>query len=245
MPIAAPPNETSNLVRFQQELTEGLLSWDALDRINIVQWRKLRLDSEIKQDTVWNTPRNGRSGCGVLVEMPIIEVPQSPAPGPTELFTIGLLAIEEPNLNFAPETGTQMDAESVARLLRKFVHQWFQADVGELYVAEIGTRPVEEFPGLVAYRTTASVLLIDDVFPRLNSPVLSEPNPLELRLENPAGQEDAEIYFTLDDTFPGLGNPIAQKWEGNNFSVESGTVIRYAAWQAGYLPSHVHRATIT
>lgn len=233
-----------DLVKLQQDLFHGLLSWAPLQNVNIVLLRKLRLENEVSQDTIWQTPRNGRSGAGLLVEMPTIENVSSNAPDPEDIVVISVAALEEPNLNFGPTTGTLLDAESIARLARTFMRRWFVRDTGEFYDRPRPIVPAEEFPNVIAYRASAAVRVTATPFTTLTVPTIAVDGSFVVTLTPAAGQEDAEIYYTLDDSLPGKGNSAALLYTGP-FQTAVGDIVRWCSWKTGdYLPSLVDRATI-
>lgn len=230
----------TDLVQLQEDISLGLLSWDALATINVVQDRKLRLQQQTDATLIYLTLRNGRKGCGILVEMPTIEIPAQSAPGPASLMTISCLVIEEPTTNFGPQTGTLTDAETVARRVLMFLHGWLLEGRGELYADRRAIVPVNDLAGVIAYRVTCPVRLADTVMTRCSTPAISEAG-LVVTL---TGAAEEQIYYTLDESFPGAGNPGAQLYQAP-FAVDSSTVVRWAAYRPDYLPSSVGRATIS
>ncbi len=236
------------VVQIQEDLTYGLLSWDALDRINVVQERKLRMraseDADVDVSSVWTTPRNGRSGCGVLVEMPTIEVAHVAGPGPQLILVVSLLVLEQPDENMSPTKGTLLDAETVARLGLRFLHGWFLASKGEIYPQRQPIQPAsEDWPGLIAYRVACGMFLVDEGWQRLSTPTVSEAGLL-VTLTPPGDHPDAVVYYTTDDSLPGSGTPGAVVYT-EPFAVPSGTVVRFGAYKEGYLPSAIDRVVIS
>ncbi len=164
----------NDFVELQEDLTQGLLAEPGLRFINVVQYRKLRLQSEIDWSTVYTTPRNGRAGCGILVEMPAFEVLHPNVSGPVGNLVLSCVALEEPNLNFGPATGTQMSAEAVSRFILDSSHQWEIGGAGVMSAVREAIRGLwrtedlrgvmgpgtlrdaiwdaQRFEGLVAYR---------------------------------------------------------------------------------------------
>jgi hypothetical protein len=95
-------NLEADFVELQEHLYYGLLSESLLSNINVVLYRKLRLGSEINLDAIWQTPRNGKAGCGILVEMPALRVLHPNVSGPPGSLEISCAVLEEPNSNFSP-----------------------------------------------------------------------------------------------------------------------------------------------
>ena len=230
----------SELVELQDDLFGYLSGWAALDSINIVQYRKARVSGEFELSMIHLTPRNGRSGCGILVEMPEILSAQGNAPAPQDVVQISAVAVEDPVTNFG-DTGTQMDAESVARLVRRAFHALLIEGRGELFQAPVGIRPAEEFEG-IAYRVTARLLMVDDDISRVTLPTISEAGGV-VTLANDPVTPTATIYFTTDGSHPGPANDQATIYTAP-FTVNPGTVVRWCAYYGDWLPSDIGRATI-
>lgn len=231
----------TDLVLMQDDIALGLESWDVLASVNIVQDRKLRLKQQVNADLICLALRNGRKGLGVLIEMPTIEVPSASAPGPQTDLLVSCVVIEEPLINFAPKTGTLMDAETGARYVLMFLHGWLLEGKGELFADRRAIAPTDDFPGKVAYRVTCPVKLSDTVMERLSTPAIVEDSPLTISLTHAV--PDVAMFYTLDGSYPGNANPAATPYEAP-FTVEAGTLVRWSAFKPGYLPSAVGNATI-
>jgi len=247
---------TTDLARIQEDFTQGLLSEPALRRINIVQYRKLRLQSEIDWSGIYTKPREGRAGCGVVVEMPALEVLHPGAPGPVGNLVLSCVVAEEPNLNMEPETGTGLSAEAVAQLILESSHQWEIGGVGVMSAVREAIRGLwrtedlhglvgqgslreavwdaQRFRGLVAYRVKLQMQAAGAAIPRAQPPVAREDGG-EVTLS--CATEGAEIYYAIDAGFPGPANAQAVKYQGP-FQM-TGRVLRYAAYQPGWWRSNV------
>jgi hypothetical protein len=233
--------EVSKLVQLQDDLYAKLLSEPLLAQINIVQERKLTLENETDATLIWTTLRNGRKGCGILVEMPGIAVKSPNLPGPEHFYSIQIVVMEEPMTNFGPSTGTLQDAESVAeRVLQCLCHVTI-GDIGSIYAAATAIRPTQEFPGVLAYRIALEMRSLIDPTGKTPLPAIAE-TAGEITL-TPGAATDA-IYYTTDDSFPGSGNAAAQAYSAP-FTVPVGTVVRYAAYRAGLFGSDIGRVTVT
>jgi hypothetical protein len=247
---------TSDMVRIQEDFTQGLLSEPALRFINIMQYRKLRLRSEIDWSGVYTTPRQGRAGCGVVVEMPAFEVLHPSVPGPVGNLVLSCVVAEEPNLNMEPETGTCLSAEAVAQFILESSHQWEIGGVGVMCAVReairgiartedphgtVGERSLRDmfwdaqrFRGLVAYRVKLQMQAAGAALPRVALPVAQE-DGVEVTLS--CATDGAVMYYSMDAGFPGPGNERAVQYEGS-FEM-SGSVLRYAAYKPGWVRSHV------
>jgi Chitobiase/beta-hexosaminidase C-terminal domain len=249
-----------DFVQLQEDLAQGLMGESFLRFINVVQYRKLRLQSELDWSAVYALGRNGRAGCGVLVEMPAFEVWHPNVAGPVGNFVLSCVVLEEPNLNFEPGTGTQLSAEAVSEFILESSHQWEIGGVGVVSAqreairglwrtedlhAAVGQGSLREaiwdaqrFQGLVAYRVKFQLQAAAMPWTRVAPPVLHQ-QQLDLILTCATGQ--AAIYFTTDGSYPGPGNPRAVLYAGP-FQTAAAT-LRYAAYAAGQIRSNVGQSS--
>lgn len=230
-----------NLVKLQEDLTFKLLSEAALERINIVQLRKLVIESRLEIKLLTLTPRNGRIGCGAVVEMPALTVPSPNAPGPEGEFLISVLVLENPLYSMMATTGTLLQAEETALRVLEIGHRFFLRDVAEFNAAKNAVEPVESEKGLVAYRVTFGFRHAATPAARVEVPVVSDTGGL---VTLTCATAEADIYYTTDDSFPGSGNPAAQRYL-EPFTVDNDTVLRVAAYRSDLTGSDVDRGTIT
>jgi hypothetical protein len=246
----------NDVVKLQEDLCQGLLAEPGLQFINVVQYRKLRLQSELDWSTIYTTPRNGRAGCGILVEMPSFEVLHPNVSGPVGNLVLSCVALEEPNLNFGPGTGTQMSAEAVSRFVLDSSHQWEIGGAGVMSAVREAIRGIwrtedlrgvmgqgtlrdaiwdaQRFEGLVAYRVKLQMQAAATPVARVSQPV-AQVQQSGVSLSCATG--GADIYYTVDGSFPGTGNPRAIKYS-SQFQ-PAGSVLRYAAYKPGMFRSGV------
>jgi hypothetical protein len=236
----------NDFVKIQEYLTQGLLCEETLGAINVKQWRKLRLQGQIDESVIALEPRvpagsdaphAGRSGCGALVEMPSYEVVHENISGPPGLITASVLVLEEPNLNFAPETGTQMSAEEVAKFIADSTHQWVIGGSGIFTAVRKTIEPADEYPGLVGYRTKLHMQAPRNLLTRCAPVTVTE---VALNVTLASATEGAAIYYTLDESFPGPANEEAVLY-AEAFDMEAGQVLLVAAYKSGCLRSNVGR----
>ncbi|SPE62804.1 hypothetical protein SBV1_900025 [Verrucomicrobia bacterium] len=219
----------NDFTQLQDDLCQALLSADALANINIVSYYKLRLQSEIDFSSIWLNPRNGRSGCGILVQMPSFEVHSPNVSGPIGDIVHSLTVIEDPMLNFCPATGTLLSAYQVAQIVLDILHLWSNGGSGQVYAATRAIEEAKNFPGPFALTVKLNQKEARQQTPRCALPILSQAAGLVTLSCVTAG---SAIYYTLDGTFPGPSNPGAQKYAAP-FPTPTGKPIRYAAWAPG------------
>lgn len=229
-----------DLVKLQEDWTHKLLSEPALNRINVVQLRKLVIESQIDFKLLTKTARNGRLGCGAVIEMPTFSVPSASAPGPQGAFDLTVLVAEMPLLNMSAASGTLQSAEEVAMRIVEIGHQFFMRDTAEFIAGKQALEPAEFEKGHIAYRVRFSFLHAPTPAARVAVPAIAEAAGTLTLTCATAG---AAIFYTTDDSFPGLGNSRAVPYT-DPFLVEPGTVVRVAAYLDGMSGSDVDRATI-
>ncbi len=228
-----------DLVQLQEDVTMALLSDSRLAAVNVIQYRKLRQQSEVDASAIYAKPRQGaQAGAGVLVEMPTMQVTEPNLPGPSGQFLVTCVVMEEPNQNMTAEAGTQIEAENIAQMVLECLHGLMFEGLGSLYSDDRPITPTEEWEGLVAYRVSLRLRLTSDPkqIERVPVPTIQE-QALQVTLKAVAG---ADIYYTTDGSFPGPGNPDATKYQ-NPFAMQ-GAVLRWAAYKAGMVGSNVGEA---
>lgn len=229
-----------DFVKLQQDWFYKLLSEPVVKNINIVLLREEVIEGRLNFKLLTKTTRNGRLGCGAVVEMPTITVPNPNAPSPDAILELSVLVAELPTLNQNAATGTNQQCEQVAGLIKDIGHRHFSRDVGEFYIAPQAIEPAEFEAGHIAYRVRFNFRHSAVATPRVATVAMAETNGLVTLTCDTA---EAAIYYTVNDTFPGRGNPAAIRYEAP-FQVETGTVIRTAAYKEAMVGSDVDRATI-
>lgn len=230
----------TSFVQLQTDLTNKLLSEPSLENIHTFSQRQAMVEGRAEDASIWLTERNGRSGCGIMVEMPIIEVPAPNVPGPEYLVLATLLVVEQPDTNMDPNHGTLLSAEEVAQRTLEILHGFLIPNVGGLYAAAQAIVPVQEFANRVAYRVRLNVRQQRLQTPRVASVEITGGANIALACAT-AG---SAVWFTTDESFPGPSNPAATLYTVALSPVE-GQVIRAAAYAPGMIGSHVTQATIT
>lgn len=233
----------TDYVQLQSDLYHLLLSAENLRTVNIVSFRKLRMSSEVEFSTLWQAPRNGCAGAGVLVHMPEVETMHGNLPGPEFVTTVPLSVVEEPNQNFAPG-GSYLSAEEIAQRVAELLHG-YAAGVwgGALYAKGPVIQPDSEFPaGLLAYRVQLHLRLMRTQVARVATPTISQGEGGAVTLA--CGTSGASIYYTTDGSFPGPGNAAATLY-AEPFTAEVGTRLRFGAYGTVLLPSMAEWAELT
>ena len=227
----------NDIVQLQSDVGEALLSHEGLASVNVVQYRKLRVQSEVDLGAIYAVGRNGKSGCGVLVEMPTFEVSHPNLPGPSAELVITCAVLEEPNLNLEPTGGTGLSAEDVAQRVLDSLHGLDLEGTGALYADKRAIQPAEEFQGLVAYRVALRLRSLRPQTARVATPTIVEAG---LNVTLTCATAGAAIYYTMEGSFPGPSNAGAVLY-AESFTM-TGAVLRWAAYKSGMVGSNVGEA---
>jgi hypothetical protein len=165
----------------------------------------------------------------------------SPAQGEV---MVAVDVVEIPELNFNPG-GTQVTAEEAARAARAALHQFAIEGKILLYQDEKAIEPLagleKEFPGCLGYRVLLRGRMSEAPAGKCALPAISADGQTVSLSTSETG---AGIYYTTDGSFPGPGNAGALVYSGP-FTVNAGTVVRWAGYRAGWTGSDAGQAVIT
>ena len=225
------------LLQLQTDVYEMVRAIEDLAYVNTVLLRRVLTGQEILNEQLTLTARNGRTGAGIVIEMPVVGVRQPNAPGPQADATISLLVLEQPELNLDASGGTQVTAEEIALTLLQSLHHWHLQGLGSLFALGNAIEPMNEFEGHVGYRVTLGVQFAQDQLARVEPPVITWDTGVVTITCATVG---ASVYYTKDESFPTTTTALY----GAPFTVTVDTVVRACAYLTGSLPSHVNRAEV-
>lgn len=235
----------TDFLKVQRYVAHMLLSDDWLANVNIVtrDWI-LANGSQLKDETlaqetlVYVTPRNGREGCGVIVEKPRFVVGAPNLPGPQGDLVITCLILADPINNWSPTLGAKLPGNQVGQRILELAHGWRINPAGSFFADQSALVEANDWSPLDAWRVNLRLRL-----PRYQSSAVAEPV-----ITIAAGvatitcpTADAEIFFTIDDSFPAHergGNPGSARYTAP-FPVASGTGLLACAYKAGLNQSNV------
>lgn len=227
-----------DLVQKQADIFQALLSHKTLERVNIKSYRKMQLAGEIDFSTVYTEARGGRSGAGLLVEMPTARCPRPNVSGPVLDWVFPVLVVENPTMNLEPQLGTGLSAEELAQIVLDLLHLFADDESGTLCADGEPVKSTDEFPGCVCYRVFFKIVGKTAQTPRVGNLTIAITTDTATITSSTV---DAEIFYTLDGSFPGkTGSPTAQFYE-NPVPVQSGDVIRAVGYAADKINSAVTR----
>jgi hypothetical protein len=219
-------------------------------------YRKAAIAQEIQKRLPHLAGKNGKVGVGALIMPPFVQGKDPNISTPQGEVLLPIHIIEQDEINNA-SGGTGIKAEQWALMIRANFHQW--SDRGQIILLQDdqAVQPLpgleEQYKGCVGYQVLFRGALADQSYPQCAQPVLVENPALTITLSTTDG---SSIYFTIDGSFPGPGNPqtgvIAPGGRRSGgwflysapFTVAAGTVVTFASYQAGLRGSDVMQSTI-
>lgn len=242
-----------DLLQIQEDCFGLLLSAPLLANVNVVLERKLLTQSAVELDTIWTTNRNGRSGAGILVEMPFIDVPGKQSPGPTQNLRPSFLAFQNGDMALTPDVGVGLTAEEIAQRILDALHMQELQGIGTLYAIDRAVEPAREFEPLLAYRVTLFLKAATTAQTARCAPVTVSVAAGSATLT--CTTSGAEIFYTLDGSLPvnaQAKNPVTEETINAQaqlytapFAVTAGQVLRAVAFKAGCNAGPVAQSNIT
>jgi len=237
----------TDFIGLQDDLTALLMCDPRLRQVFMVQERKLLLDSGMQVSAIWQTPRNGGSGTGIVIEIPRPRVTSPNVPGPVYDLDLGFVVIEQRDLNTTPNTGTFLLAEQTVQVIHDILHLACLDGYGTLEARGIDPANdwISETDGLWALR--AKLFLKN---PRRQTPRVGQ---LTFSLAGGvatltcASNPSANIFYTTDGSFPANDpaiNPQTQLYS-TPFTATTGTILRAAAYAPNLNQSAIMQFIVT
>lgn len=226
------------------------MSAPIIETVPVTLERKFIIQRDVELDTLWQTNRNGRSGNGLLVEMPSTRVRSPNVRGAPENITLGIVCFQNGDAALTPETGGGFQAEILSQVIKDLLHLQVIGGIGTL-LAE-ASEPAREYDFINAWRRTFLITSTEaQQTERCASPIVSIADG-EATLT--CATAAAAIYYTLDGSTPHdpaltetisgqLLNPQAQTYAAP-FAVASGQTLRAIAMKFQFNPSEIIRQLI-
>jgi len=240
----------SILEELQAAVTARVESLAMMEYVPVTQIRPreakeaLQIQTDIDKALAGLAVKNGKNGAAALVMMPVIDVNTPNAPGPVMVPSLTVRVIENPMVNMG-ESGTQLSAETLAVEILESLHLFDPAlGTGPFFAGDNAMVPVDEYAGKVVYDVTVKMPgIAKRTTPKSITPILeADGRTVTLRTI----QEGAEIYYTLDGSFPWIGNSFAVGVSGGTTTLEfnDAVTIRAAAYAQKMNGSDVTSLTI-
>lgn len=226
----------NDFLQQQRDLAQILLSDPRLFNINVAMRHELLDDTALKrlpdktlaaEVLVYITPRNGKKGCGIIVERPEFNVQSPNVTGPQGDIVCEFLVLCDTLTNESPTQGTGLTANRVAQTILDILHLHADNGIGTYQARGQAIIAATDFEPLEAYRVRLAVTTKRIQTTRCG-PVTASLASSTMTLTCPTS--GAEIRYTLDGSFPArTGNPASQIYSAP-FAVESGMTLRAVAY---------------
>ena len=238
-----------DLIQVQRDVFGLLMSAPQLATVNLVEERQFIVQSEIEMDAVWQTVRNGRSGCGILIEEPDVISDSPNVSGPVQSVELSFVCFQNGDAAFG-DLGSGLFAAQMEQFILDILHQQCFTKWGTIQVQRNFSSPARDYPGINARRVKLVVTPKGTAqTPRTAIVTVTVAGGNATLACATAG---SAIYYTLDGSFPSNpavaikplsvtdATPAGEPVNPNStlyaapFAAPSGTLIRAAAWLAGY-----------
>ena len=227
----------------QADVFGRLLAAEDLATVPVLLQRALLDEAAVKRRMGALDSRTGRTGACVIVLMPEISVPSTEAPGPTLIVRQSCLVLEHPTVNHG-DVGTGLSAEQIAVFALQALHHFRASGTVQTFTA--GSRaivPDATYEGLVGYLVTVEAYAGVSTSPKLPTPsITGTTGPITAALA--CDDAAAELWYTLDGTYPWSGNPAAMAYAAP-FLITTACTLRAVAYRTGYQASNVASAVIS
>ena len=248
-----------NLIQIQNDIYGLLLSAPQLATVNIVQERRFIVQQDIELDAIWQTVRNGKSGCGILIEEPDVISDSPNVTGPPQSVQLSFVCFQNGDAAFT-EMGSGFFATQIEQFVIDALHLQNLGGLGSLQVRGNFSSPAREYAGINARRMKVSMTPFNAAQTPRTAPII----PI---FENglcalSCATNTATIYYTLDGGFPinaaiaidplsvtpstPAGTPIvaSSTLYVGPFAVASGQLLRAAAYAPQMNPGQILFQTI-
>ena len=237
-------SSTRNLLRLVQEDCYGrILAHSWFSDIAVVLERRALPVREIEKLLGTLKGRGGKVGAAILVQRPVYFPEADNSAGLGQLIQ-AFTVIEHPSLN-AGDLGTGKAAEDIATELFNLFHQAASSMPSQAFDAPPGGSivPDDSFDGFNAWETRLRLLTAPGRDERAGQPLFVPDGGSGLAaVPITSATAAAEIYYTLDGTYPRNGNGTLYSVP---FAPGAGVTLRAVAYKAGYQASNLTQSAFT
>ena len=240
--IPATPTLTgyNAYLTLQDDLASLALSHAPLRQVNVVQERKFLLAADVQMDSLWMNPRNGGAGAGIIIE-DIKLMQGGGSDGTLADLVCGFVTLGERNICAGP-AGCGLQPEEIDALVAGLFGFKLIEPYGLLRPDGQISGPahdwIDDKAGIYA-RRTAFKILNGWRFPANCDTVTISITAGVVQIACTCTAADVQIWFTTDGSAPsndGAVNPKSVFYTAP-FAVNSGTIVRAAAFAPGRNPS--------
>lgn len=226
------------LEQDQEFFAARLESDDFFRDVTVLLQRKGVTESDIDEALSTLLSKDDRLGAVVVVLKPALLPTEPDAPGPEYKVSLTVQVITQPMFNDG-DTGTGKTSEQIAARIRTLLHR-FATSGGTFSFAAMD--PVDVPDGKDSYSVTFT-RLARDCAAQCGLPLIDPDEgvaPQTVALS--CATVDAEIWYTLDGSYPAPGNELARLYLGP-LDIAAAGCLYAGAYKAGLLPSGLAHAT--
>jgi hypothetical protein len=186
---------------------------------------------------------SGKKGISVIVNMPELVKVEGNVRAVTGDLSISLRVVEHVMINMGLD-GTQRSAEAWALMIANRLHHQVFQPLAPLVGEERLITPVPErvLTGKVEYNIELSCTFPGERISKVQPVSLVQAGP---QMTLSCATTGAQIWWTVDGSFPGPGNELAQMYDGPFALGAGGHCLRTAAHLAGSAGSVVKQERVT
>jgi len=234
---------------LQDDLATMLMCHPLLQQLIATQERKFLLDSTMNIDALWQTPRNGGQGIGLVVE-DIRPVVAAKSDGQLYDLKCGFVILGERNMAMTPGVGCLMQPEQVEAIVAGLMNGKLIQPYGVLRAEGNIGGPADDWIddklGLYARRVTLKIM---GAWKRPDTCDLVQVSQAAgtVTITCTATSPDLQIWYTVDGSCPANDaaiNPQTQIYSAP-FTAPSGTIVRAAAFASTLNQSAVKQIIVT
>lgn len=226
------------------------MSAPQLQNVYIALERKLLIASQEEIDAAVLLNRNGRSGCGIIIEVPEIESTNNNVSGPPQNVVMKFVSIQNGDAALTPQTGGGLTAEEIEQFVIDALHLQSFGKFGTIQVDGKFSGPAPDYPGVNARRLTLKTKPLATRQTPRTAPVLLTLQPDGVTVVLACNTPGATIIYTLDGSMPSNPavaidpisnqpiNPNSQVYAAP-FQIVAGATVRAAAYAPGFNPGEI------
>jgi hypothetical protein len=224
---------------WQREVADRLGSDGYFEDIPVFTERKRDLESEVERALGTLKSKGGKMGLAVIVQGVVGSDKMSNVVAVHLSLELSVLVLEDVKLNGGAE-GTGKSCLDVAVRVMEVLKLYQAYGLGSpLMPLDPALVPTGDFAPRIGYQVRFGVedggRVATRVLPPRVVPNGGAAGPVRMYCDSAL----AQIYYTLDGSYPGPGNEDAVLYEGVAVDVEEGQVVRVGAVADGAMPSDV------
>ena len=249
-----------DLIQIQEDIFGLLMSAPQLQTVNIVPERKFISAQDVKREAIWQTVRNGKSGCGILIEEPEVICDAPNLTGPPQSVQLSFVCCQNGDAALG-SLGAGFYAAQLEQFIVDALHLQNIGGLGSLQVKGNFSSPACDFPGINSRRMRVSMTAFNTAQTPRTAPVIAAIIDDVCTLT--CATSGALIYYTLDGSFPSNtavaveplsvsdatpnGTPInsSSHLYAAPFAIVPGQTLRAAAFAPGLNPGQILFLPIT